>query len=101
MNELEPITPTPELLRPTEVVFEGHESLTAEAVEEIFHYRRSILESLRPQISLKFLHWLEEKINGEQGQAQRLLKLENKKQEILEDYSFILKEEYFEQKLFN
>jgi len=72
---------------------------TPEIAAALFEHRLAEAEQLQPFISLKFFYSLKEKIVREQAAARKLLKIEENKQEILDNYSFILNPAYFEQRL--
>ena len=72
---------------------------TPEIAAVMFEERLAETEQLQPFISLKFFYFVKEKIIREQAASRKLLKIEENKQEILDNYSFILNPAYFEQKL--
>jgi len=73
-------------------------SLTAEAVTSLYKARQNDLETIKKWVGLKFYYRAAEKIKQEEQALRRLLRLEDAKQSILADYSFVLDPAYFEQK---
>ena len=76
-------------------------SLTAEAVTSLYQTRQADLETMKKWVGLKFYYRAVEKIKQEEQALRRLLRLEDAKQSILADYSFVLDPAYFEQKFLN
>ncbi len=74
--------------------------LSANVVAELYDARRDNLKTLKNWVGLKFYYRAAEKIKQEEEVLKRLLRLENAKQTILADYSFVLDQAYFEQKFF-
>ena len=59
--------------------------------------RKTLLESIKPQIALKQYYALEEKITAEEKRLKEILNIRQGKQSRLAKYSFILNTNYFEQ----
>lgn len=95
-EKLQPVELGPQYRETPETAADG--SLTAEHVEQLYAVRRSDLKSIKPGIGLKFYYRAAEKIKQEEEALKRLLRLENAKQNILSEYSFVLDPVYFEQK---
>jgi len=72
--------------------------LSADAVTALYQTRQADLETLKKWVGLKFYYRAAEKIKQEETSLKRLLRLEDAKQAILSDYSFVLDPAYFEQK---
>ncbi len=75
--------------------------LTEHTADSLFAQRIEQIEQLHPFVSLKFYYAMKEKIVREQATARKLLRLEDQKQETLDQFSFILNPSYFEQKTLN
>jgi hypothetical protein len=96
-----------EKLKPTESAHENQAieikhnetSLTPESAQQMFEQRLAQTEAMHPFISLKFFYQVKEKVIREQGMARKLLKIEEDRQEKLDQFSFVLNPSYFEQKL--
>lgn len=91
--------PNPESMLPAENAEAVTESrLDAAAVANLFQARQQHLATLKNWVGLKFFYRAAEKIKQEETSLKHLLRLENAKQTILADYSFVLDSAYFEQK---
>jgi hypothetical protein len=71
--------------------------MTKEIVDNLFQKRKQALESIKPQISLKFMYAMEKKLREEEDELLELLNLKTRTDKILEQYSFVLDQQYFEQ----
>ena len=72
--------------------------LNEDTVISLFNQRQQTLEQIKPWVGLKFFYRTTEKIKQEEVNLRKLLRLENAKQTVLSDYSFVLDPAYFEQK---
>ncbi len=72
--------------------------LTKDDAERVYAGRQHDLEQVRPFICLKFYHEISEKLEREKRQFDRLLHIEDKKQDILSRYTFVLNPYFFEQR---
>ncbi len=96
-----------EKLKPTETALENkaieikhnETALTPQSAQQMFEQRLAQIEAMHPFVSLKFFYQVKEKIIREQGMAKKLLKIEEDRQEKLDQFSFVLNPTYFEQKL--
>jgi len=95
----EQLQPNIEVPRYQEAPFEnGEQGLNAGQVDELYQTRKLDLETMKPWVGLKFYYRAAEKIKQEEEALKKLLRLENVKQGILAEYSFVLDSAYFEQK---
>lgn len=69
-----------------------------DTVISLFNERQQTLGQIKPWVGLKFFYRTAEKVKQEEAHLRRLLRLENAKQTVLSDYSFVLDPAYFEQK---
>jgi len=70
---------------------------TEDNITNIFKQQSDMLASLQPHISRKLFFVLEEKINRQQAETQRLLGLDKNQRDNMSKYSFVLDSQYFEQ----
>ena len=95
----------PEILQPKEIQPDRPELVEAAApvleqqAQTILQERRQSLESLRSLIARKLYYRLEEKIKAEDESFRQLMDIQTGRKKILDQYTFILDTEYFEQKL--
>ena len=75
-------------------------SITKEEVDQLYVQRKTSLEGIRNAICLKFYYTISEKLDQEKKFFERILHIEDTKQEALSHYSFVLNPYYFEQKFF-
>lgn len=99
---------TQEQLKTTEVISQTTEDNTVSPTglnktetEKIYYFRQGLLEKIRSIIGLKFYHQISEKLENEKSIFEKLLNLEDVKQDFLSHYSFVLNPHYFEQQLMN
>lgn len=96
----------PENLKPAEKLLPAQNSevlsqeagLNQQQIELLFQARKQELLSLKPLLSLKLHHQIEEKLNAEKTALFSLLKLIDQTALWRRRYSFILDPQYFEQK---
>jgi hypothetical protein len=73
-------------------------SLSESVISDLFAARRQQLDTVKQWISLKFFYQAAEKVKREEAALRKLLDLEQAKQTILAEYTFVLDPVYFEQK---
>ncbi len=101
MQTGETLKPTEPLLSPR--ALEGYSDpvmITKEEVLQLYDQRKQGLESIRGTICRKFYYTISEKLEQEKKLFERILHIEDTKQEVLSRYSFVLNPYYFEQKFF-
>lgn len=94
----EQLHPAEQLAAHPEQETSATEGLTMQQVDELYTARNANLEAIKQWVNLKFYYRVAEKIKQEQEAFKRLLRIENAKQDILAEYSFVLDSAYFEQK---
>lgn len=72
--------------------------MDALAIQTIYEARLHLLKSLHSSVSRKVYFQLEEKITAEKKQLENIFGLEKGQKDNLSRYSFILDNQYFEQK---
>lgn len=97
-EQKEQLPASEQLSQATEPQAQTLEGLNAGQVEQLYTARQADLEALKQWVSLKFYYRVAEKVKAEQTAFRRLLRLEDAKQNILSEYSFVLDSAYFEQK---
>lgn len=80
--------------------YHAESMITKDEVESLYHDRKQSLEHIRGAICLKFYYIISEKLDQEKKSFERILHIEDTKQEVLSRYSFVLNPYYFEQKFF-
>lgn len=72
--------------------------ITQEFIDQLFTIRRQMLANSRAFLSPNLYERIVNKINREQEEFLTLLHGHERKQKLLEEYSFILDTQYFEQR---
>jgi hypothetical protein len=83
----------------SEQVSPAPEVLTVELAESVILSRREQLNKLEGIISKKYYYKLEERIQEEVLEFEKLLNWQKGKKQILSQYTFVLDQQYFEQKI--
>lgn len=71
--------------------------LSQNEIESIMEKRNLELQSIKPFVSLSFFHKANDKLSNELDELLAIAGLQNKRQLVLDEYSFILDSTYFEQ----
>lgn len=72
--------------------------MTERQIKKMFEERKKIAESIENLVSLNFNDKIVQKIAQEEKSLLKILNLIDKRQEALNQYSFILDQQYFDQK---
>ena len=98
MNQNELLKSSESIQSSAEDAITDNPALTKAEAEHVYTTRQDSLEQIRPLICLKFYHEISEKLERERRQFDRLLHIEDKKQDVLSRYTFVLNPYFFEQK---
>lgn len=96
-----------EILKPQETSISHAEQVPDEsnmAVQEaqsMFAKRKRDLEHVQPLVSVDFYNKIVEKVKQEERQFMQFFNIADQKQKVLKKYSFVLDQQYFEQKFLN
>ncbi len=72
--------------------------MTERQIKKMFEERKKIAESIENLVSLNFNDKIVQKIAQEEKSLLKILNLIDQRQEALNQYSFILDQQYFDQK---
>lgn len=100
MQTVEVLKPSEQLIPRVRESYRDSVLITKEEVMQLYDRRKHQLETIRGTICLKFYYTITEKLDEEKRIFERMLHIEDTKQDALSRYSFVLNPYYFEQKFF-
>lgn len=96
-----------EILKPQETSISHAEhvpdgsNMAVQEAQSMFAKRKRDIEYIQPLVSLEFHNKIVEKVKREEQQFMQFFNIASQKQKVLKKYSFVLDQQYFEQKFLN